>query len=90
MTDLDALLARLRDEPPPQALAAIDGTVLDELARLRAMPVIGASALSLAAALAMAFGVFSTVVRGQSAAAAPLSPLGGASALAPSSLLDVR
>lgn len=90
MTDLDTLLARLRDEPPPHALASIDVAVLDALSRRRAAPPIGAGVMSLAAALAMAVGIVSTAVPSQKVEAATLSPFGMSPTLAPSTLLDVR
>lgn len=90
MTDLDRLLGRLRDEPPPARLALIDDAVMAELARRRAIVPINRAGLSLAAALALLVGVGGAVMSGAPADAAPISPLGVPAALAPSTLLMSR
>lgn len=90
MTDIDALLAKLREEPPPLALASIEFAVLDELGRRSTVRPIGAGAMSLAAALAMVVGIASSVIPSGPVEATPLSPFGVSPTLAPSTLLDVR
>ena len=90
MTDLDTLLARLRDQPAPGDLAAIDAAVLDELSRRKAMHPIGPGAMSIAAACAMAVGIVSTVLPSRPVDASTLSPFGMSPALTPSSLLDAH
>ena len=90
MTDLDQLLERLRNEPPPARLALIDDAVMTELARRRAIVPINRTGLSLAAAIALFIGVGGSMLSGAPADAAPISPLGVPVALAPSTLLMSR
>jgi|APMI01.1.fsa_nt_gi anti-sigma factor RsiW len=90
MTDLDQLLERLRDEPPPARLALIDDAVMTELAKRRAIVPINRTGLALAAATAIFIGGGGSILSGTTAGAAPIAPLGVPAALAPSTLLTSR
>ncbi len=90
MTELDTLLARLREAPPPSALAAMDVAVLEELARRSTSQTIGAGVMSLAAVLAMTVGIASTAVPNGPAEASMVSPFGVSPTLVPSALLDAH
>lgn len=87
MSDLDAMLARLRDAPIPPGLATIDAAVMKEVARLQAMPLLSTKTFGVVAAMAMAFGIAASAVPSGSAAASPISPFDARLALAPSTLL---
>lgn len=89
MTDIDAALARLREMPLHPRLAAIDASVLDQLAAGAAgsRPVPGA-VFGLAALLALTIGMASSAVPGTPARAAQLAPFGTSPALMPSTLLS--
>ncbi|MGH6617841.1 hypothetical protein [Sphingomonas sp.] len=87
MNDIDAILARLRDAPVHPGLATIDAAVFDELAARAAAPPLSARAFGVAAVMALAIGIAGAALPGTSARAAPISPLGAPSALAPSTLL---
>lgn len=90
MTDLDRLLAQLRDEPVHPRLASIDAVVLAELSRRRAVRPLTPMVLSLAAATAMAIGIAGSALTGSRVEAAPMSPFGVPAALVPSTLLDTH
>jgi len=87
MSDLDEMLARLRDTPVPPGLAMIDATVMEELARIKASPALNATTFGVAAAMALMFGIAGSAVPISSAAASPMSPFDSRLALAPSTLL---
>ena len=85
MTDLDNMLSRLALAPVHSGLAAIDDAVLTRLS-LRAAQIPG-SAVGLAAVVALLIGVAGAGLPSARAEAAPVTPFGLSSALAPSSLL---
>ena len=85
MIDLDNMLSRLALAPVHSGLAAIDDAGLTRLT-LRGVQ-IPASALGLAAVASLLVGVAAAALPGTRAAAAPVTPFGLPSALAPSSLL---
>ncbi|QNQ09675.1 hypothetical protein [Sphingomonas alpina] len=88
MNEIEAMLARLRDAPVHPGLAMIDAAVFDELAaRAAAPPPLSARAFGVAAVMALAIGIAGAALPGRSARAAPISPFGAPSALAPSTLL---
>ncbi|KQM67979.1 hypothetical protein ASE75_03680 [Sphingomonas sp. Leaf17] len=90
MNDLDGALARLASAPVPAALDGIEGPVL---ARIGARPAarltgVGVGAMTVAA---LAIGMVGAELPATTSPAAWLAPLGGASPLAPSTLLiDAR
>ena len=89
MTDIDAMLARLRESPVHPGLAMIDASVLAELATCEKAPApLGTRAFGMAAIMALAIGVAGSAFPGAPATAAVL-PVGVSSALAPSTLLGV-
>lgn len=90
MTDLDTILAQLRDTPPDPRLAGLDARVLAEVTRLRASPAFGPATFGLAATAALFIGIASSAVPVQSADANPISPFDARLALAPSTLLGAR
>jgi len=84
--DLDAVLASLAQAPVPASLALMEDRVLARIAaRPAARAGMGIGALTIAAALLI--GIGSAGVPTKDANAAPLSPLGPNSPLAPSTLL---
>ena len=89
MSDLDEMLARLRDAPLPPRLAGIDAFVLEEVARLQATPPLRAGTFGVAAAIALVFGIAGSAIPAPSAAS-PMSPFDARLALAPSTLLGPR
>jgi hypothetical protein len=90
MSNLDEMLARLRDAPVPPGLAMIDATVMEELARIQAAPPLSATTFGVAATLALMFGIAGSAIPATSVAATPISPFDARLALAPSTLLGVR
>ncbi len=88
MTDIDAMLAQLRDGPVHPGLSSIDDAVMDELAvRAQATPVLSGKAFGMAAAMALIVGIAGSALPGGEVRAAPISPLGAPPMLAPSTLL---
>jgi hypothetical protein len=87
MSDLDEMLARLRDTPVPPGLAMIDATVMEELARIKAAPTLNATTFGVAATMALMFGIAGSAIPASSAAATSISPFDSRLALAPSTLL---
>jgi hypothetical protein len=83
MTDLDELLARLREAPEPAGLAALDGPVMAGLSRRREA-LEARRGLALAGAIAICVGTVAALVPGNPAAAEPLL---GVPSSAPSHLL---
>lgn len=86
MDDIDSALARLAGAPVP---AALDGLEARVLARIGTRPMareagIGIGVVTIAA---LAIGVAGAGVPATASAVSPLAPLGGSSALAPSTLL---
>lgn len=90
MSDLDEMLARLRDAPLPPRLAGIDAFVLEEVARLQATPPLRAGTFGVAAAIALVFGIAGSAVSAAPSAASVMSPFDARLALAPSTLLGPR
>lgn len=87
MDDLDKALARLAGAPVPVAL---DGLEAQVLARIGARPTIARAGLEIGVATtiaALAIGVMGAGMPATAGQAASLSPLGGSSPLAPSTLL---
>ena len=75
----------------PAALAALDDRIMGALALRRREAAAMPRMMALAAFISLAGGVFAGSAISQPAvAASPLAPFGPASALAPSTLLDVR
>lgn len=88
MTDIDAMLAQLRDGPVHPGLASIDAAVMDSLARrAQATAALSGKAFGMAAAMALIVGIAGSALPGGAAGAAPISPLGAPPMLAPSTLL---
>ena len=83
MSNLDDLLARLRDAPPPAGLATLDTSVMTDLTRRRET-IEARGGLALAGAIAIVVGVGGTLIPGTPAAAEPLL---GVPSAAPSHLL---
>ncbi|MCJ8157233.1 hypothetical protein [Sphingomonas sp. LaA6.9] len=91
MTDIDAMLARLAQSPVHPELSTIDTAVFSELAaRANAPATPGATGLGMAAAFALIIGVAGSAMPGAPARAAPISPFGAPSELAPSTLLGTE
>lgn len=89
--DVDRSLERLGTLGVPPSLALIDDAVVDGTARRRSDAAAGPGLMGFAALLALAVGVAGGgIFAGSPAAAEPLSPLTQGSALAPSTLLDIR
>ncbi len=85
MTDLDVLIGRLHDASVPDAVRALDGAALAATARQRIAETRRSSAVAASAALML--GVVGSAFPAAPADASTAMPLGGLSALAPSSLL---
>jgi hypothetical protein len=83
MSDLDELLARLREAPEPAGLAALDGPVMAGVGRRREA-LEARRGLALASAIAICVGTVATLVPGSPAAAEPFL---GIPSAAPSHLL---
>jgi hypothetical protein len=88
MTDLDQLLARVRDLPPDPRLTSIDAGVFDGLAALAARPSLPRDAFGMTFGIALLVGLVGAALPTPTAQASSLFPLGAPSALAPSTLLD--
>lgn len=86
MDDIDTLLSRMKDLPLDPRLGAIDGTVLDGLARHRQSQV-SIRAMALVAVLSLGMGVIGSIVPAEPIRAATVFPFGAPTALAPSTLL---
>ena len=86
MYDLDRALARLAGAPVPTALEGIEEQVL---VRISARPVVRQAGLGLGVVTmaALAIGMIGAELPATASPAVSLAPLGGASPLAPSSLL---
>jgi hypothetical protein len=90
MSDIDTMLARLRDAPVPARLATIDIAVMEELARLQSVPRLNGTVFGVAAAVALVIGIAASPFSGNPRETDPVSPFDARLALAPSTLLDVR
>lgn len=90
MTDLDQLLARVRDLPPDPRLTSIDAGVFDGLAALAARPSLPRDAFGMAFGIALLVGLVGAALPTPPTPtqASSLFPLGAPPALAPSTLLD--
>ena len=89
MQDLDMILGRVRDAPVPPVLSTLDSAVMDALAAQPASHT-AARPLGLAAVVALAIGMIGAIPEAKVEAATTAAPLGVASALAPSTLLDSK
>ena len=88
MDDLDRALQQLRTMPVPISLASLESDVLMQIdAERRASALTTGPVLSLAAVLALGFGIGAAVLPGGSAEAAQTSPFAAGANLAPSTLL---
>lgn len=91
MTDIDAMLARLRESPVHPGLATMDAAIFDELTARASVPAtLGAGGLSMVAAIALMIGVVGSALPGTPVKAASISPFGAPPALAPSTLLGTE
>ena len=91
MTDIDLALARLGQAPVPAGLAAIDDAVLTGLTRRRQELALAPRLMGLAGTLALGLGIAGgSIATSDPASAQSLSPFAASTALAPSTLLDVR
>ncbi|ARS28383.1 MAG: hypothetical protein KKD64_03735 [Alphaproteobacteria bacterium] len=90
MSDIDTMLARLRDAPVPARLAAIDIAIMEDLARLQSAPRLSGTVFGMAAAVALVIGIATSAVSLNPRETDPVSPFDARLALAPSTLLDVR
>ncbi|PAL19777.1 hypothetical protein [Sphingopyxis sp. GW247-27LB] len=88
MTELDQLLARVRDLPPDPRLSSIDAGVFDGLAALAARHALPRAAFGMAFGIALSVGLLGSALPPTPAQAASLFPLGVPPVLAPSTLLD--
>ena len=88
MDELAHLLSRLRDAPLDPRLGGLESRVMAEIARIRAIPSLGAMTFGIAAATALFIGIAGSAVSTRSADAKPLSPFDARLALAPSTLLS--
>ena len=88
MDELDHLLSRLRDAPLDPRLGGLESRVMAEIARIQAIPRLGATTFGIAAATALFIGIAGSAVPTQSADSNPVSPFDARLALAPSTLLS--
>ncbi|API61600.1 hypothetical protein Sj15T_40840 (plasmid) [Sphingobium sp. TA15] len=88
MDELDHLLSRLRDAPLDPRLGGLESRVMAEIARIQAIPRLGATTFGIAAATALFIGIAGSAVPTQSADPNPISPFDARLALAPSTLLS--
>lgn len=86
MTDLDILLASIKDLPLDPRLGAIDDEVLAGMAR-RAQSQVSLRAMALVVVMSLGVGVAGSIVPTEPAQAATVFPLGAPAALAHSTLL---
>lgn len=86
MTDLDTLLASIKDLPLDPRLGAIDDAVLAGMAQ-RAQSQVSLRAMALVAVLSLGVGIAGSIVPAEPVQAATVFPLGAPAALAPSTLL---
>ncbi|MBB4619755.1 hypothetical protein [Sphingomonas abaci] len=86
MDELDRALARLAGTPAP---AELDGIEAQVFARIGSRPVVRQTGIGLGVvtAAALAIGIVGAELPAAARPTVPLAPLGGASPLAPSSLL---
>lgn len=91
MTDIDLMLARLRQAPVPPGLAAIGDAVLAGAARRQHEAALAPRLMGIAGALALGLGIAGgSLSSSDPASAQSLSPFATGGALAPSTLLDFR
>jgi anti-sigma factor RsiW len=86
MDDLDRTLARLAAAPAPAALEGIEHQVLARIGTAPVMRQVGLG-FGTVAAVALAIGIIGAELPATAQPIVSLAPLGGASPLAPSSLL---
>lgn len=63
MDELDHLLSRLRDAPLDPRLGGLESRVMAEIARIQAIPRLGATTFGIAAATALFIGIAGSAVR---------------------------
>lgn len=85
MTEIDTLLARLHDTSVPEAIQSLDGAALAALGQTRIADTRRSGAAAAVAALVL--GVAGSTLPAAVVEAATVTPLGGTTALAPSTLL---
>jgi hypothetical protein len=88
MTELDHLLAGIRDLPPDPRLPSIDAGVFDGIAKLSARPTLPKAGIGLTLGIALSVGLAGAALPTTSIQASSRFPLGAPPALAPSTLLD--
>jgi len=86
MDDMDGLFGRLRDLPLDPRLSAIDGAVIEGMARAQ-RPALSRGGVALVVLLSLGLGLGGTLVPAGPSSAAPVSGLVGPGPLAPSTLL---
>lgn len=90
MRNLDDMLVSLARMPVPE-LAPLDDAVMAGLARRRQEAILAPRLMGLAASLALGLGIAGGSISGSSPASAqPGTPAAFSTALAPSTLLDIR
>lgn len=88
---MDEQLRILSSAPLPEALGTIDDRIFSALAGRRHEAAAMRRMMALAAFVSLGGGIFAGgVIARPAVAASPLTPFGPVSALAPSTLLDVR
>lgn len=90
MSDLDTLLAKLRNAPAPPGLATLDMAVMEKLVRLRETPSPGAGVFGMAVAIALMAGIAGSALPAGSPPSPARTPFDAQLALAPSTLLSLR
>jgi hypothetical protein len=90
VTDVETLLARLRDAPLDSRLDGLDARVMAEIAGIPTAPSLGATAFGLASVMALVVGIAGAAVPASPADATPISPFDANQALAPSTLLGAQ
>ena len=91
MTDIDNLLAKIGSAPVPVELSAIDDAVFAGVAKRQRETVLAPRLMGIAATLALGVGIVGGTLSGPAPALAQeISPFTSSSALAPSTLLEIR
>lgn len=91
MTDIDNLLTKLGSAQVPAELSAIDDAVFAGVAKRRREMALAPRLMGIAATLALGVGIIGGSLSGPAPASAQeISPFTSSSALAPSTLLDIR
>ncbi|RYD90422.1 MAG: hypothetical protein EOP61_29590 [Sphingomonadales bacterium] len=87
MTDIDTVLARLREMPAHPDLASMDAVILAAVSARTARRPLSASVFGIAALGALSIGLAASMVPQRPTAGSSLALVGGEPALAPSHLL---